>query len=137
MNKVEKLGNGGYQLVCEDGSIYPCERWYEKSSGCFHVRLPKDNPSGRQYIRESFFETRDVVEFETKTAHRVLGPQSASPATPKVDWKSLLTDEESDIVAEHEAVIKTYFDKAMSRKSMSDLELKIKELTEQLENMKK
>lgn len=86
MNKVTKLANGKYVLTCENGETFECTRWYEKKTDAWHVKLPKDNPSGRTYIRESNFKDKDVYEFETKTEHR--------EGMSYGGWKSKLTEEE-------------------------------------------
>lgn len=88
MNKVTKISKNGeikYILTCEDGQTMDCSLWYEKKTDCYHVLLPKNNPTGRTYIRESRFDTTNEITFETKTEHRTLG---------STNWESRLTDDE-------------------------------------------
>lgn len=88
MNKVTKISQNGeikYILTCEDGQTFECKLWFEKKTGVYHVMLPKDNPTGRTYIRESRFDTTNEITFETKTEHRTLG---------STNWESRLTDDE-------------------------------------------
>lgn len=99
MNKVTKLTNGNYVLTCENGQTFECTRWYEKKTDAWHVKLPKDNPSGRTYIRESNFKDKDTYEFETKTEHR--------EGMSYGGWKSKLTEEEK---VEIEQIEKRYLE---------------------------
>lgn len=99
MNKVTKLANGNYELTCENGQVFPCTRWFEKKTNAWHVKLPKDNPSGRTYIRESNFKDKDVYEFETKTEHR--------EGMSYGGWRSKLTPEEK---VEIEQIEKRYLE---------------------------
>ena len=91
MNKIKKTiakdGSASYTLVVEDGTKFDCSIWFEKKTGVNHIKLPKDNPSGRTYVRESFFEKADIYEFETKTEFRT-GLTSGG-------WKVKMTDDEA------------------------------------------
>lgn len=110
MNTVKKVkinGEVGYMLYTETGEKFPCTRWFEKKTGQWHVKLPKDNPSGRTYIRESYFDKGDEVEFETKTEFRK-GLSSGG-------WRSKLTPEEIDEVKHHELMIENIKRVAMTR----------------------
>ena len=97
MNKIKKTiakdGSVSYTLIVENGEKFPCSRWYEKKTDAWHVKLPKDNPSGRTYVRESFFEKADIYEFETKTKFRT-GLSGGG-------WKAKMTAEEA---AEYETL---------------------------------
>lgn len=107
MNKITKLANGNYELTCENGEKMACTRWYEKKTESWHVKLPKDNPSGRTYIRESHFTNTDVYEFETKTEHR--------EGMSYGGWRSKLTDEERKQIEEAEKLIETIKEAASKR----------------------
>ena len=101
MNKISKTldakGQPSYQLITENGKEYPCTRWYEKKTDAWHIKLPKDNASGRTYIRESLLADKTEYEFETKTEHRtgLIGG----------GWKSKMTADEAKEMAELEARI--------------------------------
>lgn len=101
MNKIKKTiakdGSVSYTLIAENGEKFPCSRWYEKKTGSWHVKLPKDNPGGRTYVRESFFENADVYEFETKTEFRT-GLTSGG-------WRAKMTEEEAAEMEKLEARI--------------------------------
>lgn len=110
MNKVTKISKNGeikYVLTCEDGRTMDCSLWYEKKTDAYHVLLPKDNPTGRTYIRESRFDTTDVYEFETKTEHRTLGSNG---------WETRLTDDEKLELENCRARIEELKEIGMSRK---------------------
>lgn len=108
MNKVIKTQNG-YVLETASGETFACTRWYEKKTDAWHVKLPKDNPTGRIYIRESFFANSDVYEFEDKTEHRTgLGNGG---------WRAKMTADEAKIVAECEAKIEAIKQTAMARQT--------------------
>ena len=97
MNKVTKLANGNYELTCENGEKMACTRWYEKKTDAWHVKLPKDNPSGRTYIRESNFANTNIYEFETKTEHR--------EGLSYGGWRNKLTEDEKKQIEAAEALI--------------------------------
>lgn len=83
--KVEKVGDD--YILSEVGGTYTekCTIWYEKKTGKNHVKLPKDNPSGRTYIRQDKVDL-GPVEFDQKTEFRT-GLSSGG-------WKSKMTEDE-------------------------------------------
>ena len=100
MNKIERT-NGKYILTLENGTTYECQRWLEKKPNkeVYHVVVPKEAREicGRTYIRESYFDNKDIYEFETKTEHREgLGGGG---------WRSRLTTEETKRLEEAERTI--------------------------------
>lgn len=107
MNKVIRDAEGNYTLHTAEGQTYPCTRWYEKKIEAWHVKLPKDNPTGRTYIRESHFATTDTYEFENKTEHRS-GLTSGG-------WRAKMTPDEAKQVAEAEALIERIKAEASAR----------------------
>jgi len=114
MNKIKKTitkdGSVSYTLIVEDGTKFDCSRWYEKKTESWHVKLPKDNPSGRTYVRESFFEKADVFEFETKTQFRT-GLTSGG-------WKAKMTEEEAAEMEKLEARIAEIKEIASARETV-------------------
>lgn len=86
MNILKRLENNRFELTTENGQKFLCDLWFEKKTNEYHVKLPKDNGSGRTYIRLSRFKNTDIYEFETKTEHRE-GMSYGS-------WKDRMTDEE-------------------------------------------
>lgn len=135
MNKIEKVEDG-YILTTEDGEVHTCTRWFEKKTGQWHVKLPKDNSSGRTYVRESHFDNKDIYEFETKTEFRTgLGNGG---------WRSKLTTQELMRVQELEKELEDIKDVASLRiipkpekNSPEWLELEIEKLKAQLAKTKK
>ncbi len=100
MNRIERT-NGKYILTTENGNVYECQRWLEKKPNkeVYHVVVPKEAREicGRTYIRESYFDNKDIYEFETKTEHREgLGGGG---------WRSRLTTEETKRLEEAEKTI--------------------------------
>lgn len=83
--KVEKVDNE--YILSEVGGTYTekCTIWYEKKTDKNHVKLPKDNPSGRTYIRQDKVDL-GPVEFDQKTESRT-GLSSGG-------WKSKMTEDE-------------------------------------------
>lgn len=103
MNSIKKNGTI-YQLTTENGKTMDLSLWYEKKTDAWHVKLPKDNPTGRQYIRQSIVDealkSRGVYEFETKTTGpRVLGSSVKN-------WRTYLTEEERLEIQQMEARMK-------------------------------
>lgn len=111
MNKIIRTienGNAVYTCIAESGTTIKCTRWYEKKTGEWYVKLPKENETGREYIREKKI-TSDEYEFETKTTGpRVLGPQG--------NWRSRLTEAELKELKEAEATIERLKQLGLSRK---------------------
>ena len=118
MNKIVKSineeGNFTYRLICESGEEFVGDRWFEKKTGKYHIRLPKNNPSGRQYIREDLFNEKsinDEFEFETKTTHRT-GMTYSSKLT---DAEKSQIDEFNRQIDEIKVKIKAIKDEASKR----------------------
>lgn len=139
MNKVVKSVNSkgevSYVLTTDDGQKFDCTRWYEKKTDAWHVKLPKDNPSGRTYIRESNFDNSDVYTFETKTNHRT--------GLVGGGWRSKLTPDEAKQLEKAEATIDKIKKAASARtiekvdpNSAEGLQLAIARLTAKLEAKK-
>lgn len=127
MNKIIRTmenGNAVYTCIAESGTTIKCTRWYEKKTGEWYVKLPKENETGREYIREKKI-TSDEYEFETKTTGpRVLG---------STNWRSRLTEEELKELKNAEDTIERLKNLGMSRKPLS----KEDELRKELEETKK
>ena len=89
MNTITKINENQFELKDELGNTYICKLWYEKKTNEYHIKLPMNNSSGRQYIRLKKFNENNidgVYEFETKdTPKRVLNVSN---------WKSMMTEEE-------------------------------------------
>lgn len=124
MNKIiRKIENGNavYTCIAESGTTIKCTRWYEKKTGEWYVKLPKENETGREYIREKKI-TSDEYEFETKTTGpRVLGT---------TNWRSRLTPEETKELETAEKTIERLKEIGMSRKPLSEEDKLRKELEE-------
>lgn len=89
MNTITKINENQFELKDELGNTYICKLWYEKKTNEYHIKLPMNNSSGRQYIRLKKFNENNidgVYEFETKdTPKRVLNVSN---------WRSMMTEEE-------------------------------------------
>lgn len=124
MNKIiRKIENGNavYTCIAESGTTIKCTRWYEKKTGEWYVKLPKENETGREYIREKKI-TSDEYEFETKTTGpRVLG---------STNWRSRLTEKELKELEAAEKTIERLKEIGMSRKPLSEEDKLRKELEE-------
>lgn len=89
MNKIAKINDTQYELTDEMGNTYMCKLWFEKKTNEYHIKLPMNNSSGRQYIRLKKFNENavdGVYEFETKD-----GPKRVLNVSK---WKDMLTDSE-------------------------------------------
>ena len=138
MNKIERTNEGKYILTVENGNTYECKRWHEKSKNKWHVVVPEEarETCGRTYIRESYFDNKDIYEFETKTEHREgLGGGG---------WRSRLTTEETKRLEEAERTIEELKKIGMERtpekvdpNSEEGLLLQIAKLQAKLEAKKK
>ena len=99
MNKIAKRvvdGKSIYKLTTDNGQEMDCSLWFEKKSDSWHVKLPKDNPSGRTYIRQKIVDnsSNGIYEFETKTEFRsgLIGG----------GWRNKMTEEEKTRMTELE-----------------------------------
>ena len=133
MNTIKKVEDK-YILTCEDGSVFDCELWFEKKTNKWHVKLPKNNPSGRTYVRQSIVDGSEnqTYKFETKTTFRT-GLTSGG-------WRSRLTDEEKQELAEYESHIERLKKIGMSRKPLTEnerLKNQISKLEEELRELRK
>ena len=71
------------------GNVYACKLWFEKKTQEWHIKLPMNNSSGRQYIRLKKFNEENVdgvYEFETKD-----GPKRVLNVSK---WRDMLTEGE-------------------------------------------
>lgn len=131
MNSIKKVGEKKYVLTCEDGSVFDCELWFEKKTNQYHVKLPKNNPSGRTYIRKSIVDNSNgVYEFPTKTEFRTLTSGG---------WRSRLTKDELEELKTYEEGIERLKKVGLSRKPMTEndkLKEQIKKLEEELRNLR-
>ena len=112
MNKITRNvvdGKSTYKLTTDNGQEMDCSLWFEKKTDAMHVKLPKDNPSGRTYIRQKIVDSspNGIYEFETKTEFRsgLVGG----------GWKSKMTPEESKRMTELENEIETIKKNCQSR----------------------
>lgn len=130
MNSIKKVGEK-YILTCEDGSVFDCELWFEKKTNAWHVKLPKNNPSGRTYVRKSIVDgSNGVYEFPTKTEFRTLSGGG---------WRSRLTKDELEELKTYEEGIERLKKVGLSRKPKSEndrLKEQIKKLEEELRNLR-
>ena len=106
-NRVVRDAQGRYTLTTIAGDEFACTRWYEKKTDAWHIKLPKDNPTGRTYIRESLFGTSGAYEFDDKTEHRT--------GLATGGWRAKMTPDEAKKVADAEAIIEAIKAEASAR----------------------
>lgn len=131
MNKIAKINDTQYELTDELGNTYMCKLWFEKKTNEYHIKLPMNNSSGRQYIRLKKFNEENVdgvYEFETKdTPKRVLNVSN---------WKSVLTDMEKARLNVLEDEIEKIKSACIERLKANSREAKLQREIEKLEREK-
>lgn len=135
MNTITKIDNNQYELRDELGNTYMCKLWFEKKTNEWHIKLPMNNSSGRQYIRLKKFNENNVngvYEFETKdTPKRVLNVSN---------WKSMLTDAQkarlSILENEIEAIKSDCIERLKSNSEEMKLQREIEKLQSQLAKLR-
>ena len=135
MNKIAKINDTQYELTDEMGNTYECKLWFEKKTNEWHIKLPMNNSSGRQYIRLKKFNEENVngvYEFETKdTPKRVLNVSN---------WKSMLTDAQKARLAilenEIEAIKSDCIERLKSNSEEAKLQREIEKLQSQLNKLR-
>lgn len=129
MNTITKIDNNQYELRDELGNTYMCKLWFEKKTNEYHIKLPMNNSSGRQYIRLKKFNEENVngiYEFETKdTPKRVLNVSN---------WKSMMTDEEKLRLKVLEDEIETIKSNCIERLKSNSAEMKLQREIEKLQS---
>lgn len=135
MNTITKIDNNQYELRDELGNTYICKLWFEKKTNEWHIKLPMNNSSGRQYIRLKKFNENNVdgvYEFETKdTPKRVLNVSN---------WKSMLTDAQKARLTilenEIEAIKSDCIERLKSNSEEMKLQREIEKLQSQLNKLR-
>lgn len=135
MNKITKISDNQYELRDELGNTYICKLWFEKKTNEWHIKLPMNNSSGRQYIRLKKFNENNVdgvYEFETKdTPKRVLNVSN---------WKSMLTDAQKARLTilenEIEAIKSDCIERLKSNSEEMKLQREIEKLQSQLNKLR-
>lgn len=128
MNTITKINDNQYELRDELGNTYICKPWFEKKTQEWHIKLPMNNSSGRQYIRLKKFNDESVdgvYEFETKdTPKRVLNLSN---------WKSMLTDGQKLRLAVLESEIEAIKSDCIERLKSNSEEMKLQRQIEKLQ----
>lgn len=128
MNTITKINDNQYELRDELGNTYICKLWYEKKTQEWHIKLPMNNSSGRQYIRLKKFNEESVdgvYEFETKdTPKRVLNLSN---------WRSMLTDGQKLRLAVLESEIEAIKSDCIERLKSNSEEAKLQRQIEKLQ----
>lgn len=129
MNTITKINDNQYELTDELGNTYICKLWFEKKTNEWHIKLPMNNSSGRQYIRLKKFNENNVngvYEFETKdTPKRVLNVSN---------WKSMLTDIEKARLKVLEDEIEKIKSNCIERLKSNSEEMKLQRQIEKLQS---
>lgn len=109
--RIEKFEDDNYYLI-DNNSDYKevCTLWYEKKSDATHVKLPKDNPSGRTYIRQAIVDEKGAYDFDKKTTFRT--------GLAGGGWRSKMTEAEATELAEAEATIERIKKEAGARETV-------------------
>ena len=131
MNTITKINDNQYELRDELGNTYMCKLWFEKKTNEWHIKLPMNNSSGRQYIRLKKFNENNVdgvYEFETKdTPKRVLNVSN---------WKSMMTDIEKARLKVLEDEIEKIKSDCIERLKSNSEEMKLQREIEKIEREK-
>lgn len=131
MNKITKISDNQYELTDELGNTYACKLWLEKKVNEWQIKLPANNSSGRQYIRLSVFDKKNVdgvYEFETKEGEgRVLNVSK---------WKDMLTDIEKARLNVLEGEIEKIKSACIERLKSNSAEMKLQREIEKYEREK-
>lgn len=129
MNTITKINDNQYELKDELGNTYICKLWFEKKTNEYHIKLPMNNSSGRQYIKLRKFNENNVdgvYEFETKdTPKRVLNVSN---------WKSMMTDIEKARLKVLEDEIEKIKSDCIERLKSNSEEMKIQREIEKLQS---
>ena len=129
MNTITKINDTQYELRDELGNTYMCKLWFEKKTNEYHIKLPMNNSSGRQYIRLKKFNEENVngiYEFETKdTPKRILNVSN---------WKSMLTDIEKTRLSILEGEIEEIKSACIERLKSNSAEMKLQREIEKLQS---
>lgn len=113
MNKITRNvvdGKSTYKLTTGNGQEMDCSLWFEKKTDAWHVKLPKDNPSGRTYVRQKIVDNspNGIYEFATKTEFR--------SGLTGGGWRSKMTPEETKRMTELENEIEAIKKACQERK---------------------
>lgn len=131
MNKITKINDTQYELTDELGNTYACKLWLEKKVNEWQIKLPANNSSGRQYIRLSVFDKKNVdgvYEFETKEGEgRVLNVSK---------WRDMLTDMEKARLNVLEGEIEEIKSACIERLKSNSAEMKLQREIEKYEREK-
>ena len=129
MNTITKINDNLFELKDELGNTYECKLWFEKKTNEYHIKLPMNNSSGRQYIRLKKFNENavdGVYEFETKdTPKRVLNVSK---------WKDMLTDSEKTRLNMLEGEIENIKSACIERLKANSEEAKLQREIEKLQS---
>lgn len=129
MNTIIKINDNQYELRDELGNAYACKLWFEKKTNEWHIKLPMNNSSGRQYIRLKKFDENNidgVYEFETKdTPKRILNVSN---------WKSMLTDAQKARLSILENEIEAIKSDCIERLKSNSEEMKLQREIEKLQS---
>lgn len=129
MNTITKINDNQYELRDELGNTYICKLWFEKKTNEWHIKLPMNNSSGRQYIRLKKFNENNidgVYEFETKN-----GPKRVMNVS---NWKSMLTDSEKARLNVLEGEIENIKSACIERLKANSEEAKLQREIEKLQS---
>lgn len=111
MSNTITATQNGYTITTAEGHIIHAVRFFETKTGKWHIRLPKNNSTGREFIREDKFLAGETT-FENKTTGpRVLGPSAKKGEA--VQWQEILNEEEKSELAAAVETIKRLKDKAL------------------------
>lgn len=128
MNTITKINDNEFELKDELGNVYPCKLMLEKKTNEYHIKLPMNNSSGRQYIRLKKFNEESVggvYEFATKdTPKRVLNVSN---------WKSMLTDAQKTRLSILESEIEAIKSDCIERLKSNSEEMKLQRQIEKLQ----
>lgn len=129
MNTITKINDNLFELKDELGNKYECKLWFEKKTNEYHIKLPMNNSSGRQYIRLKKFNEENVdgiYEFKTKD-----GPKRVLNVSK---WRDMLTDSEKARLNVLEDEIEKIKSACIERLKSNSEEMKLQREIEKLQS---
>ena len=131
MNTITKINDSQYELRDELGNTYACKLVLEKKTDEWQIKLPANNSSGRQFIRLSVFDKKNVdgvYEFKNK--------ESESRVLNVSKWKDMLTDIEKARLNVLEGEIEEIKSACIERLKSNSAEMKLQKEIEKYEREK-
>ena len=133
-DKTDKNNKPIYLVTLDDETTFEVGTWFEKKTEKYHLHLPKDNKTGREYIRED-----KVLDEITKNGFFSFENKTTESRTLS-SWRSRLDKNELKELEEAEKTIERLKKIGLERKPTTEVE-KVKnerdEITKQRDDLVK